>query len=283
MKIFGVAVMKNESDIVRPFLEHSSKWCDRIFVYDNGSTDGTWPIVQEMASAVIVAWKSEDVPFHNSLRARVFNAFRNEAQPGDWWCYRLDADEFYIDNPREFLASVPERYHTVYRKCINYRISLEDAEQYQFTGDFAQDRQYLRYFLPKGGVERRFIRHREGLVWTEEKGLNYTGVTCPDMILAQHFRWRSPQQIQKRLDSKREYLLRKAERKNRVDRKQRVDELYAAENWRDLCPPRSKMILDTGPESWEKLRWPDKKIDRVTESGFSYLFKRLLHTLKILR
>ena len=283
MRIFGIAVMKNEADIVRPFLEHSRTWADRIFVYDNGSTDGTWQIVQEMADDVIVPWKSEDIPFHNNLRARVFNAFRHEATPGDWWCYRLDTDEFYIEDPRQFLSAVPAQYHTVYRKAINYRVAIEDAEQYPFTGDFAADREFIRYFLPKGSVERRFIRHRENLKWTEDGGTSYTGITYPQMILARHYQWRSPQQIQTRLESKRGYLLRKEEKKGRAERKARVDSLYSAENWRQLCPPRDRMILDTGPDSWSKIRWPDAKIKRVHENRFSYSLKRVLHFLRIVK
>lgn len=283
MRVLGIAVMKNEADIVRPFLEHSRAWCDRIFVYDNGSTDATWQIVQDMADDVIVAWKTEDVPFHNNLRARVFNEFRHEATPGDWWCYRLDADEFYIDDPREFLVAVPDQYHTVYRKAINFRVAMEDAEQYPFTGEFASDREFIHYFLPKGSVERRFIRHRQNLVWTEDDGTSYTGITYPKMVLARHYQWRSPQQIQKRLESKRSYLLRKEEKKGRAERRARVDRLYSPENWRELCPSRNQMILDTGPDSWTKIQWPDGKIKRVHETGFSYFAKRLLHALRLVR
>ena len=283
MKILGIAIMKNEADIVRTFLEHSSHWADRIFVYDNGSTDGTWQIVQSMQSEIIVPWKSEDIPFHNNLRARVFNAFRHEAEEGDWWCYRMDADELYVDDPRAFLAAVPRQYHTVYRKSINYQVTREDVDEHRFSGDFAQDQPLIRYFQPRGGVERRFIKHRRNLVWNEKSGTVYTGITYPHMILARHYRWRSPQQIQGRLENRREFKLRKAARKGREDRLTRHQTTRQPDNWRSLCPPRSKMILDTGLDSWNKLRWPESKIKRVTENRLSYSLKRLLHGLRILR
>jgi len=283
VKIFGIAVMKNEADIVRPLLEHSRTWCDRIFVYDNGSSDGTWEIVQELADEVVVPWKSEDIPFHNNLRSRVFHEFRHEASEGDWWCYRLDADEFYIDNPREFLSRVPKQYHTVYRKCINYRVTIEDAREYEFTGEFAKDQHLVRYFLPEGGVERRFIRHRNAFEWNEKDGTGYTGITYPEMILARHYRWRSPQQIQQRLETKRDFLLRKAVAKDRPEQLGQVENGYKAQNWEDVCPSRSSMILDTGPDSWSKISWPTGKIKRVHESRLSYLVKRVLHAVRILK
>jgi hypothetical protein len=283
MRILGIAAMKNEADIVRPFLEHSCTWADRIFVYDTGSTDGTWEIVQSMASDIVVPWKSEDVAFHNDIRARVFHAFKHEAKPGDWWCYRMDADEFYVDNPREFLDGVPTQYHTVYRKCINYTVTQEDAAELEFTGDFASDRHLLRYFLPEGRVERRFIKHRPGFNWSEAEGIGYTGITYPEMIFAQHYRWRSPQQMRKRLDSKREYLIRKAETKGRDESIPRLQEQQVGERWLEHCPSRNDLIQDTGPDSWAKVTYKEDHIRRVTESWFSYILKRILHGLHLLK
>lgn len=283
MKILGIAVIKNEADIVRTFLEESSVWADRIFVYDNGSTDGTWEIVKSMTSDIVVPWKSEDVPFHNNLRARVFEAFRDEAEEGDWWCYRMDADEFYVDDPREFLASVPDQYHTVYRKCINYVITAEDVESYEFTGDFARDRHLIRYFRPQGIIERRFLKHRRGLRWSEKKGMMYTGITYPEMIFAKHYRWRSPQQIRRRLDSKREYVKRKAVAKGKQRAIPKLDSDYRVDRWLDRCPARSEMVLDTGPESWAQVTYDKEHERRVTESALTYLLKRMLHISRILR
>ena len=41
MKIFGIMLVKNEVDIVGHTLKEAQKWCDKIFILDNGSTDGT--------------------------------------------------------------------------------------------------------------------------------------------------------------------------------------------------------------------------------------------------
>ena len=91
MKIFGICLVKNEEDIIEHCLTEAAKWADKIFVYDNGSEDQTWEIVQDIAKAndKIVPYKKEALPFRDHLRAKVFNAYKHLAKDGDWWCFRL--------------------------------------------------------------------------------------------------------------------------------------------------------------------------------------------------
>ena len=49
MKIFGLVVVKNEADIIYHTLKAASAWCDEIYVLDNGSADGTWQLIKQMA------------------------------------------------------------------------------------------------------------------------------------------------------------------------------------------------------------------------------------------
>ena len=116
MKIFAIMLVKNEADIVECVIKDAEKWADRIFIMDNGSTDGTWEIVQSLKNDIVVPWKQDFRPYSNGLRADVFNEFRQEASDGDWWCFKLDADEFYYDNPKEFLAKIPKKYSLVAKK-----------------------------------------------------------------------------------------------------------------------------------------------------------------------
>ena len=57
MKIFGIMLVKNEVDIVGHTLKEAQKWCDKIFILDNGSTDGTWELVNSMKNDVVIPWK----------------------------------------------------------------------------------------------------------------------------------------------------------------------------------------------------------------------------------
>ena len=63
-----------------------------------------------MKNDCITPWKQDFGPFRRGMRADVFNEFRHLSEPGDWWCYALDADEVYAEDPREFLAKIPNKY-----------------------------------------------------------------------------------------------------------------------------------------------------------------------------
>ena len=115
MKIHAMLLVKNEADILQETLSAALEWCDYVYVLDNGSDDGSWEMVKELAQehAEIVPFKQDCVMFTRALRADIFNAFRSNAGHEDWWC-EMDADEFYIDDPRIFLAKIPDRFQTVY-------------------------------------------------------------------------------------------------------------------------------------------------------------------------
>ena len=94
-KIYSLLVVKNEADIIAALLKDTCRWSDKIIVIDNGSSDGTWEKVQQLAITYpqIIPWLRHKGAFHIGLRAKAFNAFRHEMSHHDWWCVRLDADE----------------------------------------------------------------------------------------------------------------------------------------------------------------------------------------------
>ena len=96
MRIHGLMLVKDEADIVGATLEAAARWCDSIYVFDNGSSDGTWELIQAIAARDprVVPYKQDAKPFRQSLRGEIFRQFRDRAHPGDWWCI-LDGDEFY--------------------------------------------------------------------------------------------------------------------------------------------------------------------------------------------
>jgi hypothetical protein len=175
----------------------------RIYVFDGASTDGTWEKVQAMKSERIVPWKSDGCVFREGLRADVFNAFREECEVGDWWC-QLNADEFYVQDVCDFLAAVPKSEHVVWGLNIQYYLTPEDVEGESFSGQFRHDRQRIRYYKA-ACAERRFFRHRPGLQWRgTDAWPQHLGVTHPKLLHFRHYPYRSPQQIQTRLDVRRD-------------------------------------------------------------------------------
>lgn len=210
MRIFGNCLVKNEADIIEETLRHAARWCDRIFVFDNGSTDGTWGIVQQVAQQEprIVPFKSAAVPFRNELRRETFNRFRTEAKEGDWWCV-LDADEIYLDDPREFLAAVPRRHHVVWGAYFQHYFTDVDLAAWEADpAAYPPHRpaeQALRYYRCDYS-EVRFFRHRDRLSWRDGSAPRHLGVVHPRRIRFKHYQYRSPPQIRLRLETRQEAM-----------------------------------------------------------------------------
>lgn len=203
MKIFAIMLVKNEADIIKSVIIDAKRWADRIFILDNGSTDGTWEICKSLADSIVIPWKQDFRPYSNGLRADVFNEFRREASNGDWWCFKFDADEFYACNPREFLAAVPKKYHLVAKKLFDYVITKEDVEEYKFTGNFEADKEHIHFLKNTCWMEPRFFRYRNSLKWKFSETSHYpktAGVLCPNLIPVLHYQYRSPMQMQARLN-----------------------------------------------------------------------------------
>jgi hypothetical protein len=201
MKIHSICTVKNEADVIGYCLHEALKWSDFIYVYDGESTDGTWDVVKALAGDRVVAWKQDGKTFQESLRAEVFQAFRDRAAPGDWWCH-LDADEFYVTDPREFLRAVPVRYHVVWGNMVEYYLTDEDVRTTDFSRPVEERLPKLRYYAVTNS-EPRFFRHRPRLQWPVSVGWPiHMGVAAPQRIFFRHYKYRSPEQIQIRLSTR---------------------------------------------------------------------------------
>jgi glycosyl transferase family 2 len=215
MRIHGMCMVKDEADIVEEALTAAAAWCDHIYVFDNGSTDGTWELVQRLADDVpqIVPWKTDPAPFSDGLRAQIFERFRSASDPGDWWC-RLDADELYIDDPRTFLRKVPEEHAVVWTASFSYYLTDKDAELYEREPErYADDvpvQEKIRWYVNHWS-EPRFFRYSEGIDWSNDGGFPAfveTATPYPVRIWLKHFPYRSPQQIVRRLAARQEAVTR---------------------------------------------------------------------------
>ncbi len=212
MKIFALCVVKNEGDIIEECLRSASLWADRIFVYDGQSTDDTWEKVVAMQNEKIVPWRQNGKVFQESLRAEIFNAYRHEAAEGDWWC-SLDADEFYIHDPRAFLTAIPAWQHVVWGVAVEYYLTHGDIAQLDFTLPMRELLNSIRYYRAEN-AEPRFFRYRPDMIWSENDGWpRHMGIPAKERILFKHYKYRSPTQVQLRIDTrlssqKRGYVVR---------------------------------------------------------------------------
>jgi len=202
MRIFSICCVRDESDIVGETLQAALNWSDKIFIFDNGSTDGTWETIQALSrqSTKIVIVGRDSRKFTDELRGEIFEAYRSVATCGDWWC-RLDGDEIYIDDPRQFLGNLWRRAGFVYSATCNYYFTDLDLVAYEQDPDGWLERpvsQRLSYYQ-NNWSEPRFVRHREGLIWGGLIWPDNRGLTSASRIRLKHFPYRSPAQIMRRL------------------------------------------------------------------------------------
>lgn len=195
MKIYAISLIKNHSDVVACNLIAAAKWADKIFVFDNGSTDGTWDIVKGLASEKIIPYKYSTVPFRDSLRLEVFETFRHELDEGDWICFKLDVDEFYWEDPRDFLAKQDDSVGLVKGLGIEFQYTQDNLK----NDDEVFSTEKFEYCVIQN-FEERFIRYRKRLKWNNHDSLPiHPGVTSKQMIRFAHYQYRSKAQIIKRL------------------------------------------------------------------------------------
>jgi len=258
MKIFSICCVRDENDIVAEALEAALRWSDKIFVFDNGSVDGTWETVQEFArttSKVEIVGRDDRI-FTDELRGEIFESRRSIASAGDWWC-RLDSDEIYIDDPIAFLSAVPDKYGLVFSASFNFYFTDVDLYSYQqnpakWLVRAASER--LRFYQ-NNWSEPRFVRHRNdlhwgGLIWPDNRGR-----TFPSRIRLKHFPYRSPGQISRRLEIRQQQpVLFKHEANRTLVTSARPNwsaehakaAIFQAASWQDRMRRASECDIDRG-------------------------------------
>jgi glycosyltransferase involved in cell wall biosynthesis len=265
--IHSILVVKNEEDIIELCISEALRWSDFIYVYDGDSTDQTWTIVNALRSDRVIPYKQDGKVFREGLRAEVFEAYRHLASPGDWWC-QLNADEFYIDDPKQFLSHVPQFCHVVWGMFVQYYLTDRDLNK-RDSGESTRDRlEALRYYRADH-AERRFFRHRPRLHWDANSAWpTHLGLSEPRLIRFKHYPYRSPEQIQMRLDIR---------RNNRARGFEGWEHAKEA-TWREKIVPANDLHLDTGNGQYiiEHSHLPDHVGTTSTR-----IVQRVLHGLRV--
>jgi len=94
MRLVAVSIVKNEADIIEPFVRHTLAWVDHHFVFDHDSTDGTREILGALRREGLPLTLHSDDALGNLQQARNLFLTRLAAreQSADW-IIPLDADE----------------------------------------------------------------------------------------------------------------------------------------------------------------------------------------------
>ena len=118
MRLWGVAMVRNEADVVEAFVRHNLSILDGLAIVDHGSFDGTAEILTNLRREGLPLHIGQDhePSFQQSLR--ITQAARKTlAEEGADFVFALDADEFLRVPDRErveqALRDVPPGMHAV--------------------------------------------------------------------------------------------------------------------------------------------------------------------------
>ncbi len=234
VRIQAILCVRDEGDVIAQSLTSALAWADAIHVYDTGSTDGTWEIVREMSAgtARIRPVAREEVVFDNDTRGYVFERVKHACAHGDWVC-RMDADEFYHVDPREFLRDrVAPHEGRVCTQQYEFVLTASDAAAWEQGEETIADRARpielrRRRFYVEPLAELRFFRYRSGMRWGRGHNLPYSpGVVAVERIPVRHYKHRDPPQMAARC------RLRSA-----MARLSHHGEHWNAQDWRRLVVP----------------------------------------------
>jgi FkbM family methyltransferase len=112
-KIVGIAMVKNEQDIIEPFVRHNIGFLDHLMVLDNGSVDDTRHILTKLTEEFANLIVSDDKEFGYTQSERMTSLLREcQAAFAADYVIPLDADEFLDSAERpplhEALGQIPK-------------------------------------------------------------------------------------------------------------------------------------------------------------------------------
>jgi len=91
----GIARVKNEADILEPFVRHHARLLDRLIVIDNGSSDASVAILEHLAGEGLpLTILTDDVIAYHQSEVMTYYSRAAFAQFGCDRLFLLDADEF---------------------------------------------------------------------------------------------------------------------------------------------------------------------------------------------
>jgi glycosyltransferase involved in cell wall biosynthesis len=207
MKFHALLPVRDEADIMRQCLEHALIWADAIYVFDTGSVDNTWEIVQELAtrSRRVIPICKEPVYFSETrLRGYMFHVARQNMRDDDWFL-RVDADEFHHISPPEFVKNWMGKHESVaYHQYYDFRLLQSEVDAWNHGGETLRDRQRpieerRRHYTISKYAEPRLCRYRSTMQWPPNVSFPFNaGFVARERLPIRHYPHRDPVQLERR-------------------------------------------------------------------------------------
>lgn len=202
MKLNAIVMVKNEVDVVFEAIANALRFCHKIYVFDNGSTDGTWEGLEALAKTnprVEIAYHSSET-FKNQLRNRVYNKYHHLYSKEDWW-YILDADELLVSDPREMLFQAAAASKDCMRVWqAQFYFTDKDLAHYRHENTLKPVTQRRKYYRINWR-EERFFKNDPEQKWSEAISGRippFCGKFYRKSPICRHYAERTPEQIEVR-------------------------------------------------------------------------------------
>ena len=283
MRFHALLPVRDEADVLGECLEHLLRWADAVYVFDTGSVDESWEIVQQFAAIDrrVIPLKKDFVFFSEKrLRGWMFHQARLKMREGDWFL-RVDADEFHHVSPPEFVKTRLRRHETIaYHQYYDFHLTVSEVKSWEQGRESLADRsrpiaERRRWYTPSRYSEPRLCRYRPSMQWPEAVSFPYNaGYVAIERLPIRHYPHRDPAQLERRCRLR---ALMMAEPDNFWNR-----------HW--TCPDwRTHVVADESPKlhHWEPgtdlpefhflnhLAKPHKRIlQRVVHAGFVRMLDR---------
>ncbi|ANV90511.1 glycosyltransferase family 2 protein [Picosynechococcus sp. PCC 8807] len=281
MKFHALLPVRDEADIIGQCLQNLLTWADSIYVFDTGSVDNSWEIVQDFVSKDkrIVPIRKEPVYFSDTrLRGYMFNVARQQMQDGDWFL-RVDADEFHHILPPEFVKTYLKPHETiVYHQYYDFQFTKAELKAWEEGKETLADRQRpieqrRRYFTPSIYSEPRLCKYRSTMQWSEAVSFPYNaGFLAKERLPIRHYPHRDPVQLARR------YKLRAimmADETNRKNWKRPEQHHWSEADWRKVVMSNNNPDLKYWNEGEELPRY---QFSNHLRSAHIRLAQRLVHS-----
>ncbi|WP_100642944.1 glycosyltransferase family 2 protein [Alteromonas facilis] len=202
MKINAICVVKNEADIIEETLLNAMKYCHRIYIFDNGSDDGTWEIMCSMASRfkeIEIAFRSDE-PFTNQLRNRIYNQYNHLYSKEDWW-YILDGDEMLSESPAPLLMRASKAAKTCVKSWFAQFYYTDKDLSDSAIEDDSQPIALRRKHYRINWKEWRFFKNDPTQKWPENTSARvppFSNKVFKESTIIRHYAHRTIEQLERR-------------------------------------------------------------------------------------